>query len=52
MKKVYNDPTLVQYRKGKFEKPANFRLDCGTMYTDSSNTYVPPSLSDDEGVLF
>ncbi len=52
MQKIYADPTLVQYRKSKFEKPVNFRLDCGTMYTDSSNTYVPPSLSDDEGVLF
>ncbi len=52
MQKVYADPTLVQYRKSTFEKPVNFRLDCGGVYTDSTNTYVPPSLSDDEGVLF
>jgi len=52
MQKVYADPTLVQYRKSKFEKPVNFRLDCGGVYTDSTDTYVPPSLSDDEGVLF
>lgn len=52
MQKVYADPTLLQYRKGKFEKPANFTLNCGGVYTDSSDTYIPPSLSDDEGVLF
>ena len=52
MQKVYADPTLIQYRKGKFNAPPNFTLNCGGVYTDSSNTYVPPSLSDDEGVLF
>jgi penicillin-binding protein 1A len=52
MQKVYADPTLLQYRKGKFEKPANFTLNCGGVYTDSTDTYIPPSLSDDEGVLF
>lgn len=52
MQKVYADPTLVQYRKGKFDKPANFTLNCGGVYTDSTDTYIPPSLSDDEGVLF
>lgn len=52
MQKVYADPTLIQYRKGKFNMPPNFTLNCGGVYTDSTNTYVPPSLSDDEGVLF
>ncbi len=52
MQKVYADQTLVKYRKSKFEKPANFTLDCGGVYTDSSSMYVAPSVSDDEGVLF
>ncbi|MDQ6480833.1 transglycosylase domain-containing protein [Dyadobacter sp. LHD-138] len=53
MKKVYEDQTLVQYRKGPFVKPENYVLDCGNVASDSTDTYVPPaSSSDDEGVLF
>jgi penicillin-binding protein 1A len=52
MQKVYADPTLVRYRKGQFQKPANFSLNCGSMAIDTTNTYIPPSVSDDEGVLF
>jgi penicillin-binding protein 1A len=53
MKKVYNDQTLLQYRKGPFVKPENYTLDCGNVESDTSDTYVPPaSISDDEGVLF
>lgn len=52
MQKVYNDQTLTEYRKGPFVKPANYVRDCNTMTGDSTNTYTPPSKSDDEGVLF
>jgi penicillin-binding protein 1A len=52
MKKVYDDQTLVDYRKGPFNKPANYVRDCGAVLSDSTNTYTPPSKSDDEGVLF
>ena len=52
MKKVYDDPTLVQYRKGPFNKPENFVLNCGSVASDSADTYIPPSRSDDEGALF
>jgi len=52
MKKVYNDQTLLQYRKGPFIKPENYVLDCGSVKSDSTDTYIPPSRSDDEGVLF
>jgi penicillin-binding protein 1A len=53
MKKVYDDQTLLQYRKGPFIKPENYSLDCGNVASDSTDTYVPPaSSSDDEGVLF
>jgi penicillin-binding protein 1A len=53
MKKVYDDQTLLQYRKGPFIKPENYSLDCGNVASDSADTYVPPaSSSDDEGVLF
>ncbi|WP_025762260.1 transglycosylase domain-containing protein [Dyadobacter tibetensis] len=52
MKKVYQDETLQQYRKGPFIKPENYELDCGNIDMDSSDTYTPPSRSDDEGVLF
>lgn len=52
MQKVYNDQTLTEYRKGPFIKPANYVRDCNTMTGDSTNTYTPPSKSDDEGVLF
>lgn len=52
MKKVYNDPTLTDYRKGPFTKPANYIRDCGAVSGDSTDTYTPPSKSDDEGVLF
>jgi len=52
MQKVYNDPTLVDYRKGPFKKPDNYVLDCGGVATDSTDTYIPPSRSNDEGVLF
>ncbi|CAG4991912.1 Penicillin-binding protein 1A [Dyadobacter sp. CECT 9275] len=52
MQKVYNDPTLQQYRKGPFNKPENYIRDCGKVQSDSTDTYIPPSRSDDEGVLF
>ena len=52
MQKVYKDPTLVQYRKEPFKKPENYVRECGGVSTDSTDTYVPPSRSDDEGVLF
>ncbi len=52
MQKVYADPTLTQYRKGKFIMPPNFQLDCGGTNTKNEEIYTPPSLSDDEGVLF
>ncbi len=52
MQKVYNDPTLTEYRKGPFTKPANYIRDCGAVTSDSTDTYTPPSKSDDEGVLF
>lgn len=53
MKKVYDDQTLLQYRRGPFIKPENYSLDCGKVASDSTDTYVPPaSSSDDEGVLF
>jgi penicillin-binding protein 1A len=52
MQKVYNDQTLVDYRKGPFIKPSSYERECSTFSTDSTNTYIPPSRSDDEGVLF
>jgi penicillin-binding protein 1A len=52
MQKVYNDPTLTEYRKEPFNKPENYVRDCGGFATDSTDTYIPPSRSDDEGVLF
>lgn len=52
MQKVYKDQTLVDYRKGPFVKPANYVRECGGFATDSTDTYIPPSRSDDEGVLF
>ena len=52
MQKVYADPTLVEYRKGPFVKPDNYVRDCGGFSTDSTDTYIPPSRSNDEGVLF
>ena len=52
MKKVYADETLLQYRRGPFVKPENYVLDCGSVASDSTDTYIPPSRSDDEGVLF
>ena len=52
MQKVYNDQTLVDYRKGPFIKPDNYVRDCGGFATDSTDTYIPPSRSEDEGVLF
>jgi penicillin-binding protein 1A len=52
MKKVYADQTLIQYRRGAFTRPANYVLDCGNVATDSSDTYTPPKISDDEGALF
>ena len=52
MKKVYADETLTEYRKGPFNKPANYIRDCGAVTSDSTNTYTAPSKSDDEGVLF
>ncbi len=52
MQKVYADPTLTDYRKGPFAKPEGYFPDCGGVHADSSDTYMPPSLSDDEGALF
>ena len=52
MQKVYNDPTLLQYRKGSFERPDGFSMDCQNNYSDGDDTYTPPSVSNDEGVLF
>lgn len=52
MKKVYDDQTLLQYRRGPFVKPENYVLDCGSVVSDSTDTYIPPAKSDDEGVLF
>jgi penicillin-binding protein 1A len=52
MQKVYNDPTLTEYRKGPFVKPANYTNGCEGVDLDASDTYIPPSRSDDEGVLF
>ncbi|PWJ58231.1 penicillin-binding protein 1A [Dyadobacter jejuensis] len=52
MQKVYKDETLQQYRKGPFVKPENYDLDCGKIEAEPSDTYIPPSRSDDEGVLF
>ncbi len=52
MQKVYKDETLQQYRRGPFNKPENYIRDCGNVAVDSSDTYIPPSRSDDEGVLF
>jgi penicillin-binding protein 1A len=52
MQKVYIDQTLTDYRKGPFIKPADYVRDCGGVYSDSTNTYIPPTISDDEGVLF
>jgi penicillin-binding protein 1A len=42
----------VQYRKGPFNKPENYVRECGGVVSDSTDTYVPPSRSNDEGVLF
>ena len=52
MQKVYKDETLKQYRKGPFNKPDNYIRDCGNVAVDSSDTYIAPSRSDDEGILF
>ncbi len=52
MQKVYKDQSLIDYRKGPFNKPENYIRDCSTVGTDSTDTYVPPARSDDEGVLF
>jgi penicillin-binding protein 1A len=52
MKKVYDDNTLIQYRRGPFKKPENFVLDCGRVTSDSTDTYIPLSTSDDEGTSF
>jgi len=52
MKKVYADQTLIQYRRSAFTRPANYVLDCGSVPADSSDTYIPPKISDDEGALF
>jgi penicillin-binding protein 1A len=52
MKKVYDDNTLIQYRRGPFKKPENFVLDCGKVASDSTDTYIPLQTSDDEGTSF
>ncbi len=52
MQKVYNDPTLINYGKSSFTKPENYFLDCGRVEVDSSDTYIPPSIVEDDDVLF
>ncbi|MCF0041453.1 transglycosylase domain-containing protein [Dyadobacter fanqingshengii] len=52
MKKVYADHTLEHYKKAPFNKPANFTLTCQETATDTTGNYIPPALSDDEGVSF
>ncbi|CAG5067471.1 Penicillin-binding protein 1A [Dyadobacter sp. CECT 9623] len=52
MKKVYSDRTLEQYRKAPFNKPANYTLTCEEVPDDSTDTYTPPNVSNDEGVTF
>ncbi len=52
MQKVYSDPTLVSYGKAPFRKPDNYFMDCGGMDSDSTDTYIPPSRAEDEGLLF
>jgi penicillin-binding protein 1A len=52
MKKVYADRALEQYRKTSFNKPVNFRLACQESAADTTDTYVPPTVSDDEGAIF
>lgn len=52
MQKVYNDQTLVQYRKGPFKRPEAYVNECTTVTGDSTDVYTPPAKSDDEGVLF
>jgi penicillin-binding protein 1A len=43
---------LFNTGKGPFNKPENYVRECGGVATDSTDTYIPPSRSDDEGVLF
>lgn len=53
MQKVYNDQTLIQYRKGPFPRPEGYTGECATDSTQvSEDVYTPPAKSDDEGVLF
>lgn len=52
MKKVYADQTLLQYRKEPFKRPENFVLNCNNINLDSTDTYRPPSRTDDEGISF
>jgi penicillin-binding protein 1A len=52
MQKVYSDPALTDYQKEPFKKPEGYVRDCGNVSKDSTNTYIPPSGLDDEGVLF
>ena len=59
MQKVYKDPELGgitgMYRPEKFQKPQkmDMALDCASPYrNDSTNTYLAPTVTDDEGVIF
>lgn len=53
MQKVYNDPSLTQYRPEPFRKPNNFKIDCGGYHIDSSQRYIPPKVvpEDEEEIL-
>jgi len=53
MQKVYNDQSLIQYRKGPFPRPEGYTGECATDTTQvPEDVYTPPAKSDDEGVLF
>ncbi|WP_461141731.1 penicillin-binding protein 1A [Spirosoma pomorum] len=45
MQKVYKDPTLTNYRPEPFRKPNNFKIDCGGVYIDSAQRYIPPKVA-------
>ncbi|SOD97905.1 penicillin-binding protein 1A [Spirosoma fluviale] len=53
MQRIYNDPTLTQYRPEPFRKPNNFKIDCGGYHIDSSQRYTPPKVvpEDEDEIL-
>ncbi len=53
MQKIYQDPTLTQYRPEPFRKPNNFKIDCGGYHIDSSQRYIPPKVvpGDEDEIL-